>query len=76
MVGGRAAGLVAGLAGEVGARLVTVLVGVVGAEDLGVVEWGAAGLVAGLAVVAGGRGLIPVLDGGWEAAGAGAALAA
>ena len=77
-MGGRAAGLVAGLAGEVGARLVTVLVGVgvVGTEDLGVVERGGAGLMAGLAVITGEKELITVLDGGWEAAGAGAALAA
>ena len=75
-MGGRAAGLVASLAGEVETRLVTVLVGVVGAEDLGIEEGGAAGLVAGLAVVAGGRELRPVPGGGWEAAGAGAALAA
>ena len=61
-MGGRAAGLVAGLAGEVVARLVTVLAGVVGAEDLGIVERGTAGLVAGLAVVAGGGGLMTVLD--------------
>ena len=65
-----------GLAGEVGARLVTVLAGVVGTEDVGIVEWGVAGLVAGLADVAGRRGLITVPGGGWEAAGAGAALAA
>ena len=61
-MGGRAAGLVASLAGEVVARLVTVLAGVVGAEDLGIEEGGAAGLVAGLAVVAGGGGLMTVLD--------------
>ena len=76
MVGGRAAGLVTGLAGEVAARLVTVLVGVVGAEDLGIEEGGSAGLVAGLADVTGRRGLMTVPGGGWEAAGAGAALAA
>ena len=76
VVGGRAAGLVAGLAGEGGTRLVAGLVGVVGAEDLGIEEGGAAGLVAGLADVAGGRGLMTVPGGGWEAAGAGAALAA
>ena len=61
-MGGRAAGLVADLAGEVGGRLVTVLAGVVGTEDLGIEEGGAAGLVAGLAVVAGGGGLMTVLD--------------
>ena len=76
VVGGRAAGLVAGLAGEVGARLMAGLVGVVGTEDLGVVGRGAAGLVAGLAVVAGGRELMTVLGDDWEAAGTGAALAA
>ena len=76
--GGEAAGLVAGLAGGVGARLVAGLagVGVVGAEDPGIVGRGAAGLVAGLAVVAGRRELITVPDGGWDVAGAGAALAA
>ena len=75
-MGGRAAGLVASLAGEVVARLVTVLAGVVGAEDLGIEEGGAAGLMAGLADVAGGRELMTVLGDDWEAAGTGAALAA
>ena len=75
-VGGEVAGLVAVPAGGLGARLVASLVGVVGAEDLGIEEGGAAGLVAGLAVVVGRRGLITVPGGGWEAAGAGAALAA
>ena len=76
---GVAAGLVTGLAGRAGTRLVAVLAGVegTGLEMVGGEVMGGGrrvGLVTGPACW--GRGLMTVLEGDWETAGAGAALAA